>query len=81
MAYESIKCTGYSTVDSGEDVTYDVIVKMSRADVREIERFVQFAAEQSNQYGFIRDCVRLVDRWHEVLTEHTRLVNEDSDDL
>lgn len=80
MAYDSIKCAGYSANSTDEGVTYDLFVKMSRADVREIVRFVQFAAEQSDQYGFIRDCVRMVERWHAVLAEHTRIVNEDSDD-
>lgn len=80
MAYDSIKCTGYSADSVDGEFTYDVLVRMSRADVREIQRFVQFAAEQSDQFGFVRDCVRLVERLREVLVEHTRLVEEDSDD-
>jgi len=81
MAYESIKCYGYSANSTDDEVTFDVLVKMTRADVFEIERFVKFAAEQSDQFGFIRDCVGMVERWREVLLEHDRIVDEESDDL
>lgn len=80
MAYESSKCMGYSANGTDNEVTYDVIVKLSRADVFEIERFVKFAAEQSDQFGFIRDCVGMVERWRSVLIEHTERIKEDADD-
>lgn len=81
MAYDSIKCSGYSATNDGDEVTYDLIVNMSRADVFEIERFLKFAAEQSDQFGFIRDCVNMVERWRTVLLDHSRIIEEDSDDL
>lgn len=80
MAYDSIKCKGYSSEGSGDDVINYVLVRMGRADIMEIRHALTFAAEHSDNYSFIRDCVGMCERLGEVLTEHTRLVNEDSDD-
>ena len=81
MAFDSIKCKGYSSEGSGDDLINYVLVQMGRADIMEIRHALRFAAEQSNSYDFIKDCVGLVERLGEVMTEHARLIDEDSNDL
>lgn len=76
MEYDSIKCTGFSVEGSGDDEIKYVFVRMRRADIMEIRHAMTFAAEQSDNYTFIRDCVRMVEKLGEVLIEHSRLIDE-----
>lgn len=81
MAYESIKCYGWHAEGVEEDCMPDVLVLMSRYDIQEIIRMVQFAAEQSDNFGFVRDSVHMVDALRRVLTEHRERCDEDKDDF
>jgi len=79
--YESIQCFGFHKEGTDEEYLPDVILKMSRSDITEIQRFVKFAAEQSDQYGFIRDCVGMVERLRQVLIDHRERCEEDNENV
>ena len=81
MAYDSITCTGFTSEGLDDDAIDYVLVKMMRSDIIEIQRFVKFAAEQSDQYGFVKDCVGMEQRLRQVLIDHRRFVDGDSDGL
>lgn len=81
MTYENIICYGWHAEGVEEDCLPDVLVLMSRSDIHDIIRMVQFAAEQSDNFGFISESVKMVDALRRVLTEHRKRCDEDKDDL
>ena len=78
MAYNSMICIGYHK-EGVEDETPDVLMRISRSDLYDIERIVKFACSESDNFGFIQNCVYLVDRIRWVLDDHWEQIDDEED--
>ena len=75
---DSMKCTGFCGLTDNETLP-DVVLHCDRSVLADIRRYIQFAVEHSEVYGFIRDGVYLSDALDRVMKEHLEIVNSPDD--
>lgn len=81
MANDNIKCYGWFAEGLEDGDLPDVLILMKRSDIHNIIRMLSFGAEQSDNFGFIRESVWMVDALRRVLDEHIQRWDDDKADL